>query len=136
MAIIKAGGKKDVAAVGWGIDEDAARADAERNAIDSVFGRKITATMAESNGEVTSKKDTEQSFKDGYVEDTKVGETKIENGLHMVKVKTVVRQNGIEESFHLGWIGWIVVIIISLLLCLVHPILGVIFLIIALIVGC
>ena len=63
-------------------------------------------------------------------------EVKVEDGLRMVKIKTVVRQRGVEESFHLGWIGWIVVILIALLLCKVHPVLGVIFFIIALIVGC
>lgn len=130
------GAKKKVEAVGWGLDEDAAKMDAERNAVDSVFGRRITATLAENNGEVTSKQDTEQSFSDGYVEDTKVDEVKVEDGLRMVKIKTVVRQRGVEESFHLGWIGWIVVILIALLLCKVHPVLGVIFFIIALIVGC
>ena len=130
------GGTKKVTAVGWGIDEDSAKEDAARNAIDSVFGRKITATMAEDNGKVIAKADTEQGFDDGYTEDVKVEESKIENGLHMVKVKTVVRQRGIEESFHLGWIGWIVVVIISLLLCLAHPALGLIFFVVALIAGC
>ena len=103
------GGKKEVKAIGWGSDEESAKADAERNAIDSVFGRKVTAAMAEENGRVTFKQDTELSFEEGYVEDTIIKESKVENGLHLVKIKTVVRQRGLEESgFSLGWLGWIV----------------------------
>lgn len=130
------GAKEKVAAIGWGLDENSAKMDAERNAVDLVFGRKITATLVENNGEVTSKQDTERSFIDGYAEDTEVDEVKVENGLHMVKIQTVVRQRGVEESFRFGWIGWACVILIALLLCKVHPALGVIFFIIALIVGC
>ena len=108
------GGRQKVKAVGWGQDEESARIDAERNAVDSVFGRKVTATMAENNGEVTSKHDTEQSFGDGYVEETKVVEVKVENGLHVVKIKTTVRQRGVEEDFSWGWIGWTVLFLVLL----------------------
>lgn len=103
------GGKEKVEALGWGADEETAKADAERNAIDSVFGRKIRSTMSENNGEITSKNDTEQSFADGYVEDTKVEGVKTENGLCAVRVETVVRQRGVDESGSgWSWLGWTV----------------------------
>lgn len=101
-------GRKTVKAVGWGESEAVAKIDAERNAIDSVFGRRIFAMMAEDNGVLTEKRTSNQAFCDGYVEETKVEEARIENGLHIVKIKTVVCQKDVEDSTEVDWLVWAV----------------------------
>lgn len=128
--------KEKVEAVGWGQSEEEARQDAERNAIDSVFGRKVTATVSEENGKVTLSQNSEQGFAQGYVEDTRVDEVQVKDGLHMVKIQTVVRQVGVKVRSGFGWIGWTVAVLVSVALYKVHPAFGAVFFIIAMILGC
>jgi hypothetical protein len=129
--------KQKVKVKGWGVTEELAREDALRNAVDVVFGRDINAMLEESNGAILSQKTDDSSFSDGYVEKSKIKQINQKMGLYEVSVSADVRRRCIDKGF--GLIGWIVmisaIIIISLLLCAVHPVLGLIFFCIALIAG-
>ena len=105
--------KKKVKVMGWGESEEAAKADAERNAIDAVFGREVRVSLQEVNDKVIDYDASDSTFEDGYVESSKVKGTVQKMGLYQVTISAVVRQKGKEKS---GWGLFTVIAVICLLL--------------------
>jgi hypothetical protein len=104
--------KKKVHVKGWGLSESAAKEDAERNAVDKVFGRHATSILEEINGKVQVQNSSSASFENGYVEESKVKNAVQKMGLYEVTISAVVCQRGKEDS---GW-GWITAIIVIIVL--------------------
>jgi hypothetical protein len=104
--------KKKVDVKGWGLSESAAKEDAERNAVDKVFGRHATSILEEINGEVQVQNSSSAPFENGYVEESKVKNAVQKMGLYEVAISAVVCQRGKEES---GW-GWITATIVIIVL--------------------
>ena len=104
--------KEKVEVKGWGLSESAAKEDAERNAVDAVFGRYVKARLKEVDGIVQSSDSSSTAFENGYVEESKVKNIIQGMGLYEVSISAVVCQRGKEES---GW-GWITAIIVIIVL--------------------
>ena len=94
--------KKKVEAKGWGVNEAMARADAERNAIDIMFGRHVTVTLKEVNGRIVAYSASHSVFENGFVEKSEVTHVIQKSGLYEVAISAVVCQRNKTES---GW-GW------------------------------
>jgi len=105
--------KKKVEVKGWGLCETAAKEDAERNAVDKVFGRHVKASLEEVDGIVQSSGSSSTAFENGYIEESKVENVAQKMGLYEVSISAVVRQRGKEDPSW-GWITAIIVIIVLL----------------------
>jgi hypothetical protein len=120
--------KKKVVVKGWGVSEAAAKEDAERNAVDKVFGRFVTSTLGEMDGEIQEQKLFEDIFKKGYVKEAEVKKFEKKMGLHEVTCEVEVCQRGKEPS---SWsILGIIVIVLGLLALRVHWILALVIVIV------
>ena len=104
--------KKKVEVKGWGVSETAAKENAERNAVDAVFGRYVKASLEEVDGAVQSSDSSSTAFENGYIEESKVENVVQKMGLYEVSISAVVRQRGKEDS---GW-SWITATIVIFIL--------------------
>lgn len=123
--------EKEVTVKGWGLDEESAKADALRNAVDKVFGREVKVSMKEVDGVVVSHESSESVFEKGYVESSEVNESEHKMGLCEVEITAVVRQEGVDDDSW-SWTGIILIILGVLALC-ANWVLGLIVIIVGLI---
>ena len=100
------GYKETVRIKGYGLTKESALQDAERNAIDKVFGRKLTVSATWQKGEEPVYNFSEVPFADGYAESSKAKNAIACCGGWCVDAEVVVRQRGKDDEHGIFWYLW------------------------------